>query len=150
MEPEKTIQKFEKHLENTRSIIHYSMERIDILIISISTASLGFSMAFIKDIIPDLVLICLTLLKISWICFGISIVSNLVSQVTSYYANKYEYKITRNIIREKEGKEMKGDQEDFKCYQKAYNISTAILNNLSIISLISGIITFIVFVNQNI
>ena len=74
------------------------MERIDILVVSISTAALGFSMTFIKDLIPDLATKCLTLLKISWFLFGAAIIFNLLSQLTSYYANRLEYKIVNNII----------------------------------------------------
>lgn len=142
------IEKMEKHSDNTRSNIHYSLERFDLLIISISTASLGFSMAFIKDIIPDLSAINLTLLKISWILFGIAIITNLFSQVTSYYANKFELLISRNLIRGKRGKEHIGNQHNYECKKSFLDVTTKILNWNSFICLIIGIVIFIIFVNK--
>lgn len=149
-EVDKSVEVFEKHLDNTRLIIHYSIERIDLLVISISTAALGFSIAFIKDVIPDLKSICLVLLKISWILFGFSIISNLLSQLTSYYANKFEFMITKNIIRKKTGKDYKGNQNNLECKKSILDNTTNILNLLSLVFLISGIVMIIIFINQHI
>ena len=42
--------------------------------------------------------------------FSIALIANLLSQVTGYFANKYIIKGTNYIIRELEGKELKGNQ----------------------------------------
>ena len=94
---ERFISNLEAHKEKTVANLKYSIDRFDILIISISSGGLVFSMGFIKDIISKMPPVDFLLLKISWILFGLAIVLNLLSQVTSYYANTFELKITKNL-----------------------------------------------------
>ena len=142
------INKLEKHIEQAKDSAKYSLDRFDILIISLSTCSLIFSIGFVKDIIPNLNDINTTLLKLAWLFFLISLIANLISQVSGYYANKYDIKITQNIIREKRNKKMKGNQNLYKQICKYLNYATIWLNGLSLILLISGLIALIVFFHK--
>jgi len=54
-------------------------EHFDKAILSLSTAGLGFSLAFIKDIVPIAKASCLGLLHYSWYMFVMAIVVTLVS-----------------------------------------------------------------------
>ena len=125
------------------------MDRLDILVITLSSGGLVYSTTFIKDIINKNPLINSSFIKIAWALFGFSIISNLFSQVTGYYANKFEIKITKNIIREKQKKELKGNQMNYECIRKITDFLTHLLNGFSLIMLIIAIILLIFFVNTN-
>lgn len=142
------ISKLEKHIEQAKDSAKYSLDRFDILIISLSTSSLIFSIGFVKNIIPNLSDVNTTLLKFAWLFFLISLIANLLSQVSGYYANKYDIRITKNIIRGKRNKEMNGNQNLYNNICKYLNYTTIWLNGLSLIMLISGLIALIVFFHK--
>ena len=143
------VKKLEEHIENTNLNLKYSLDRFDILIISLSSGGLIFSMGFIKNILSPNVEINFVLLKISWILFGSSIIINLFSQVTGYFANKLEIKISKNLIRHERGKPLKGDQDQFEKNHKFYNSLTKYLNGSSLILLIGAVVLLIIFVSIN-
>jgi len=143
------IRNLEKHIENTNLNLKYSLDRFDILIISLSSGGLIFSIGFVKDILSPEDNINYVLLKISWIFFGSSIISNLLSQVTAYFANKWEIKISKNLIRKEKGKSLIGNQFRFEENHKLYNSLTKILNGASLILLIGAVVLLIVFVSIN-
>ena len=58
-------------------------ENLDKSILSLSTASLGFSLAFIKEIVSVDQAINVYLLQLSWLCFVCAIVSTMASFVVS-------------------------------------------------------------------
>ena len=145
----KFIDKLESHIEKANSNLKYSIDRFDILIISISSGGLVLSMGFVKDLLSDKINIDFTLLKISWILFAFSIVFNLISQVTGYYANKYDIMVTKNIIRKEKEKPIIGNQDKLESQEKHMNNSTMILNATSLISLILGIAIMVVFMSIN-
>ncbi|NCA84412.1 MAG: hypothetical protein EOM83_02435 [Clostridia bacterium] len=143
------IKNLEYHIEGTKANIKYSLDRFDILIISLSSGGLIFSMGFIKDILPKDIEINFLLLKISWILFGASIMINLLSQVTGYYANKMEIKISKNIIRQEKKNEMIGNQQHFESMKKIFNSLTNVFNGLCLFFLIGGVVFLIIFVSAN-
>lgn len=147
---ERYIQKLESHIEKTDANLKYSVDRFDILIISISSGGLVFSMGYVKDILTKNIHNDFALLKISWVFFGTSIILNLLSQVTSYYANKYEIAISKNIIRQERNKPVIGNQSKLDCRQRIFNFLTNSFNFLSLLLLITAIIILIVFVNKSI
>jgi hypothetical protein len=148
-ENKRFIKKLEIHIENTRSNLKYSLDRFDILIIALSSGGLVFSMGFIKDIISPEVETNFLLLKIAWILFGSSIISNLLSQVTGYFANKLEIRITKNIIRQEREKPIKGNKEKDECNKKIVNYLTYFLNGTSLVLLIGAVILLIIFLSTN-
>lgn len=143
------IDKLESHIEKANSNLKYSIDRFDILIISISSGGLVFSMGFVKDLLSAKSNIDFFLLKISWILFAFSIVFNLLSQVTGYYANKYDIKVTKNIIRKEKGKHIIGDQVRLEFIENSMNNLTMTLNATSLFFLISGISIMVVFMSIN-
>lgn len=72
-------------------------ERYDGAILTLSTAALGISLGFVKDIVPVFDAKCLVLLTASWWLFGLAIISTLTSFLVSQlgiktqleYAKKY-------------------------------------------------------------
>jgi hypothetical protein len=117
-------------------------EKFDSAILTLSTAALGISLAFIKDIVPINIAQKLWLLKTSWWLFGLSIISTLSSFVASqlgiskqlYYAEEYYL-----------------NNKDQYLNKKNYPaIVTVFLNYFSGILFVIGIILTIFFVLSNI
>jgi hypothetical protein len=144
------ISKLESHLETTRENVKYSLDRLDILIISLSSAGLGLSVGFIKNLIPDITKVDMTYLKLSWMFYGLAIILNLISQITSYYANSNEIYTTINLIRAQRGKPLKGKQDNYEKLSSLFDRFTNYLNGLSLLSLILAIILMIVFITFSI
>ena len=144
------VEKLESHIESTKAIAKYSLERFDILIISLSGGGLVLSISLVKDVIKNFDKVDHTLLKITWIFFGISLVLNLFSQITAYYANNEEIKIAKNLIRKKRGKPLTHSLKKLECYKKTLNSFTISLNALCVLSFVTAIILLIIFMNNNI
>ena len=142
---EKIIQKLEEHLVITNDNVTYALNRFDILIISLSSGGLALSIGLVKNLIPNLNEVDTSCLKYSWALFGASIILNLLSQVTSYFANFYELKVVTNLIRIKKGKSVKGNQNCFECVKKVSNFLTNCFNLLSLITFITAVFFLIFF-----
>src|SRR5690606_19632229 len=110
---ERYLGNLEKHIERAQEAEKYSADRFDILLISLSSTALALSIGFVNNVVPDLKATDTSLLKTSWLLFVLTLISNLTSQVSGYYAHVYDIKTTRNIIREERGKNHKGNQKKF-------------------------------------
>lgn len=144
------IEKLETHIESTKEIVKYSLERFDILIISLSGGGLVLSISLVKDVIKNFDKIDHALLKLTWIFFGVSLVLNLFSQITAYYANKEEIKISKNLIRKKRKRPIRQNLTKLECIKSTLNFFTVTLNALCILSFVVAIILLIIFMNNNI
>jgi hypothetical protein len=144
------VEKLEAHIESTDKIAKYSLERFDILIISLAGGGLVVSISLVKDVIKNFDKIDHTLLKITWVFFGVSLVLNLFSQITSYYANKEEIKISKNLIRKERGKAPKHEHNKLECIKRSLDFSTVSLNALCVLAFVVAIILLIIFMNNNI
>jgi hypothetical protein len=144
----KYIEQLEAYVISIQKAIDYSVERFDILIISLSTSGLILSIGFVKDIIKDFEKVDPCLLKTTWLLFALALIMNLLSQVTGYYANQYDLKVTKDIIRTKKKKKSKINVKRNELIHKIFNSGTLALNGGSLASLISGIITLIIFISK--
>jgi hypothetical protein len=152
MTKNKTDKNYIKRLQNyagtTKKAIDYSVERFDILIITLSSSGLLLSIGFVKDIIKDFSNVNPILLKTTWLLFALALIMNLVSQVTGYFANKIDLCITEDIISTEKGKESKINMKRMEFRQSIFDSCTMILNGGSLVSLIAGIITLIIFISK--
>lgn len=139
------IRNLKKHISAADSNVKYSLDRFDILIISISSGGLVFSMGFVKDILSEINNVDFTLLKFSWVGFSFSIIINLLSQVSSYFANSFDIKITRNLIKEERGKPIIWNKRNLEIKQNICDFLTNLFNALSLLSLIISICLLVVF-----
>ena len=144
------IENLEAHIASTKEIAKYSLERFDILIISLSGGGLVVSISLVKDVIKNFEKIDHTLLKLTWIFFSVSLVVNLFSQITAYYANKEEIKISKSLIREKREKPIKHNLKKIGRIKYCLNSATVILNTVCVLSFVTAIILLIIFMNNNI
>jgi hypothetical protein len=125
--------------------VKYSLERFDILIISLSSGGLVLALNLFKNFQDNS--INKDLLSLSWLFFSMALIINLLSQVTGYLANKYDIKGTRNEIYELEKKPISRNSKWLERYQNTSDFLTKWLNILSFLSLATGIILLILFIN---
>lgn len=149
-EKSRYIEKLEKHIVSCEEASNYSIQRFDVLIISLSSGGLALSIGFVKDVIKNFHEIDISQLKVSWILFGFTLIINLFSQITGYFANNLDIKTTRNIIRIERGKEAKGNQKRLLKAVNLFNGSTNTLNFVSILTLIGAIIFMVTFIYNNV
>ncbi|MCB9164826.1 MAG: hypothetical protein H6592_10430 [Flavobacteriales bacterium] len=144
------IASLEKHIDNAKEAAKYSSDRFDILLISLSTGSLLFSIGFAKDMVKDISKADTSYLKTAWLLFTVSLVSNLISQVTSYYSHQIDIKVSKNKIREKRGKEAKDNPKRTEWWCEALNHSTNALNAIGLAAFICGVVALVWFSSTNI
>lgn len=137
------ITALKEYLEKAETRLKYSLERFDILIISLSSGGLVLG-ATLFERFPDAEK---NLINLSWIFFSSALIINLLSQVTGYLANKYDIKCTNNIINEIKGECMEGNQKKIEFIQNIFNFLTKWLNIFSFIFLSTGIILLTIFIN---
>lgn len=142
------INSLQKHADSTQIKMKYALERFDILIISLSSSGMVLSIGFVKDIISDFSKVNPILLKMTWLLFALSLIMNLFSQVTGYYANRLDLRVTNNIIRTEQGKDSRLDTQQLDKRKKQINLVTFSLNAGSLFCLITGIVTLIVFISK--
>lgn len=144
------IERLEKHLDLTKESTRYSSDRFDILIISLTSSALIFSIGFVKDIVKDFSSLDTSLLKISWLLFIIALISNLISQVSGYFSSYWEIKVTTSLIREERGNSKEEDLDENEKWCNIFNIFTHSLNLISLSSFIIGLIILVTFISNNI
>lgn len=140
------LENLKRYILKAEDRVKYSIERFDILIISLSSGGLLLGISLYSNFKSS----DKNLINHAWMYFSISLILNLLSQVTGYLANKYDIKCTNNIIYEIEGKEIIGKPKLLEIIHKCTNILTNWLNIFSFLSLSVGIILLVIFVNYKI
>ncbi|MBE7646042.1 hypothetical protein [Tenacibaculum finnmarkense] len=142
------ISNLKEYVSKAEERVKYSLERFDILIISLSSGGLILALNLFKNF--QNICIDKKFLKLSWLFFSLALIINLSSQVTGYLANKYDIKGAKNDIYELEKKELVGNQKWIDKYQNLSDFLTKWFNILSFVTLIIGIILLILFINLKI
>lgn len=117
-------------------------ENADRAVLNVSTAALGFSLVFIKDIVPLSVALFTPLLYLSWGLFISAIVIVLVSFFVSQKAIHAQFKVIDRYY-------LEGDRSAESTKTKLAMV-TDVLNVFGAISLVIGIIVTCLFVGINI
>jgi len=139
----KYIESLEKYLLSAEGRVRYSLERFDILIISLSSGGLALSASLFENFKAT----DKTYINIAWIFFSSALIVNLLSQMSGYRANKLDIKCTNILIDEIKDKVAEGTHEKFDSRKVFFNFLTAFFNILSFLSLASAIILIILFIN---
>lgn len=125
----------------------YSTDRIDIVVISLSTGAIALTINIFTNLQPFTYSNLVWFLKFSLLSFAFSIISNLISQITSFY--HFKLKIERFDMQIKNLKaNNKKDCEKSKSHKTKmliYNRITDILNHMSTYLLIFGIILLLLY-----
>ncbi|MBN2520513.1 MAG: hypothetical protein JXB17_08415 [Bacteroidales bacterium] len=150
----KYIEDLKKWLEERKRDQHYSLEQFDKLIIYISSGALIVTIGFVRDIVRITENTDTFLLKTCWYLLTLALIINLLSQISCYFSNKFEIYYTNKEINDLEDQgsfdKKKPEVRKIKFFMRFFNVGTIILNVVSFISMITGIILFVVFINQNI
>lgn len=139
----KYINSLKQYITTAEARVKYSLERFDILIISLSSGGLALSTSLYENFKNA----DKTLINIAWIFFSSALIINLLSQITGYKANKLDIKCTNILIDEVKGKEKEGSHKKLDCIKEIYNSLTAVFNTFSFLSLTIAIILIILFIN---
>ncbi len=141
------IDELKQYITKAEERLLYSLKRFDILIISLSSGGLILALNIFKSFDENTIANKINLVQLAWIAFSISLISNIISQITGYFANKYDIKYTNNIIKEIKGKKLIGNQKRIELFQRINDYFTAGLNIISFLALISGISLLTFFQN---
>ena len=114
-----------------------AQEDFDKTVLTLSGGALGISFAFIKDIVGDEPITHVNFLLCSWVAWGISMMSMLMS----FYSSQIALRKTISQL------------DDGSIYQQSpggwYSQLTAVLNALGAIFFIVGVILIIIFASYN-
>ncbi|GAA0879668.1 hypothetical protein GCM10009119_26370 [Algoriphagus jejuensis] len=139
----KFIKKLEKHLVSTKENKSYAVKRMDIVLVTLSSAGILFNFELIKFAHINEIRLCHFLLIFTPVSlFGLTIILNILSHWTGYFANKYEEEcsnLEKNSIQTK--KENLGEIQTIDFKIKLYNKGTGVLNGTSSITLIFALVT---------
>jgi len=130
-EKEKSSQENSDWLAQIRKIREYSSEQFDKLLVYLSSGALVLTLGFVKDIVKISDETDKSLLIASWSLYALSLLLILFSHKSSIISMDFELN-------------KKSKKSDL------FDIITEVLNWSSTISLLAGIITFIIFVYKNI
>ena len=148
------LKHLEKHLDKSKERYEYAVKQFDTLMIAISTAGLGFTASYIKDMNGDL-----TLANCAQIGFLVCFFINLLSHLASMRSNKNS---ELNALEEFEAESYNSFEEDETAKIKheitqAYRnreiyvltIIIKTLNTASFIVLVAAVICFLIFAKNN-
>jgi len=117
-------------------------ENFDKAILSLSTAGLGFSLAFIKDILPLSNAAHMILLHVSWFLFGAAIVSTVLSFMLSQRGINKQLEFTEKYY--------SGEDEEYLTRRNWQASATTCLNSIAGAVFIGAICLTIAFVSLNV
>lgn len=122
----------------------YSIERYDILVISLSSGGIALAVGFFDKFET----IDKSSVYYGCLFFSIAIIINLFSQVTGYFANRYDIKYCNEEIRELQGKNYDINYKKYDCFKMIFNFFTTLFNGISLLSLIAGTIFLLIFIKN--
>lgn len=138
------INNLNEYIKTAESRAKYSLERFDILIITLSSGGIALSMSFFENFKE----INKTQVYIGCIFFAIAVIINLLSQITGYYANRFDIMYSIQEVRELEKKEFESDYKKYDCYKKFFDFITTLFNICSLLSFMIGITFIILFITK--
>jgi len=149
MPNEDKIQEWEQHRTNAKEKEFYSIQRFDILAISISAACIYIVfeiLRFLKNPANMHSETCTVILKISAIASVFAIIINFLSQILGYHANKLEAEYSQEVINQLKGEitdDIKLNVIDVK--SQIVGSLTMFLNVATTIFMLIGIILLVIY-----
>jgi len=117
--------------EKMENMLNHSLDQYDKLLVYMAGGGLVFSVGFVKDVVRITDDTNTVLLKVSWALLALSLILVLLSYRTAYLSSY---------------KELEEDNDKSDSWDEA----TKTLNIWSLVLLIAGIVSFIVFVIVNV
>lgn len=116
-------------------------ENFDKSILSLSSAALGLSLAFIKDIVKLQNVQAVLLLKLSWILFTVAIISTVISFATSQKSITLQLDYAEKYYLE--------EKFEYLTKKNSWKNITILLNSISGVIFVLAIILTVIFVILN-
>lgn len=116
-------------------------ENLDRAILMLSSAGLGLSLVFVKDLVPSVEANCMYLLYFSWILFGSAILSTLVSFFVSQQGIKKQLEMNRQYYLEK--------KEEVINQKNLWAVATERLSYVSVLTYICAAFFLVLFIALN-
>lgn len=143
------IEAWQKHRSEAKERRFYSIQRIDLLIITISSATIYIVLQVLQFLLkPENCGFAqtTTLLKLSACLSVLAIIVNFLSQITGYQANKNEELYAKNIITHIED-DITDDSniEHYKTSSDCYSKYTNWANKLSFFLMVAGILVLMFY-----
>lgn len=148
------IKELTRWVQNREKDLDYAYEQFDKLIITLASGGLVLTIGFVKDIVHIIPSTDTTLLKYSWYLFTSSLIIALLGHIFAILANRIIISIKiEEIDAHKEKVEFNNNSIRIRLKRwifKSINLSLKSTNIIAFISLLTAIIVFVTFVNQNI
>jgi len=116
-------------------------EKFDGAVLTLSTAALGLSLTFLRDVVPLGKAQCLSVLVISWCLFGLAIFSTMASFLASQLGIKRQLEYAEEYYLNK--------KDDFLTKENFPAKLTEVINYISGFMFVAGILFTILFVATN-
>ncbi|MCX6575334.1 MAG: hypothetical protein NTV82_02950 [Candidatus Aminicenantes bacterium] len=132
------------YIEERAKLIHAQAEethKFDRTILTLASGAFGFSLAFIKEIVPAIKQGTFGWLLAAWLGFCASLLSTLISFLTSQHACRKQIEILEKVIFDGEKRESEKNRA------AKWTLG---LNIASIIAFIAGVFLLVVFVSLNV
>jgi hypothetical protein len=129
--------------EQVKQDIDSGTDSFDKSMLTLSSGALGVSLAFIKDIVPLGHAIWISLLLISWVAFGLCIVTTVVSFLFSTAALKRHRDLLDEMYKTK-------NRELEKNQTSGWSIAVWICTRLALTLFLLGLVLTVVFVIKNV
>ena len=138
------IAKLNEYIKTAETRAKYSIERYDILIISLSSGGIALVAGFFDKFKG----IDKCIVYYGSLFFSIAIIINLISQVTGYFANRNDIKYCNEEIRELEDKNYNINYQKYDYFKKIFDFFTTLFNVISLLSFIAGAIFILIFIKN--
>lgn len=140
----KEDEKYKVYLEERAKLVQFQAEethKYDKAILTLAGGAFGFSLAFIKEIVPSVRPGTYVWLLASWGCFGLSLLSTMVSFLVSQSACRKQIEIVE--------KEFFDDNKQETPKNRAAGWTFG-LNIASVAAFVLGVVLLVVFVAVNV
>jgi len=132
------------YIEERAKLIQSQAEethKFDKAILTLAAGAFGFSLAFIKEIVPEVKVGTFVWLLAAWTNYGVSLLSTLISFLVSQSACRKQVEILEKVIFD--GKKRESEKNRTAKWTFGLNI-------VSIAAFILGVILLVVFVSMNV
>ncbi len=137
---EYTVEEAKERSNLAHQNLHYSTQRIDLLVVSICGAGIYVCLETLKFLAEQKMEVSNWSLKTAGILLILAIICNFISQFTGRKANHYDYLMCLCIIKENNKSASKNDRLSSK-----WDMATDWFNHSSMIAMFIGLIMILLF-----
>jgi len=146
-EEDKILKRHYKYLDSSWKAAFYSIQRIDLLIISISGAGIYACLEIFQYIHKEKICADLCFLKLIGFLFTAAIILNFISQFSGYKSNFHSFlKADHEIDQIESQTNHKKEISKLDCYISIYDKITQTLNVISAVVMIISLIGLTIFI----